>query len=169
MTNPMARFTSASLSPVMLVLTSSTVTRSSGARPAASAAAAGALACTSTAKPSRAAPRESAGYSQCVLSTSTPPPPPLLLRAAVATGSTGSSSSYAAGMEEVVSGDGASRHGVAQTGQAAAPPGTQRRWKVWEHSAVKMAWPAAMAAKQTGHRMPPMAIVPAAMAHGSPP
>ena len=51
-TNPMPRFTSSSLGPAMLPLTSSTATRSRGVLPAACE---GALTCTITAKPSCAA------------------------------------------------------------------------------------------------------------------
>nr|CAB3474836.1 unnamed protein product [Digitaria exilis] len=66
MTKPMACFRSPSLGPSMLPLTSSTVTRSSGARSdsdASAAAATGALACSSTAKFSLAASLATAGCS----------------------------------------------------------------------------------------------------------
>ena len=62
MTKHIACFTSASFSSFMLPLTSSTVTRSSGAR----ATSDGALACTSTANLSRDAPLARAGSSHCV-------------------------------------------------------------------------------------------------------
>ena len=63
MRNPMARFTSSNLWPSMLPLTSSTITRSSGASVEDDSAAADALACMSTTNPSLAATLASAGYS----------------------------------------------------------------------------------------------------------
>jgi hypothetical protein len=120
MTKRMACFGSASLLPVMLPLTSSTVTRSSGARGASASAAAapGAVACTSTAKLSQDASLATGGNSQCVFSAISP-----TSGAWTAACATGSSSAYArgggiAGAGTGCSTAGTSRHVALQSGQS---------------------------------------------------
>nr|CAB3494494.1 unnamed protein product [Digitaria exilis] len=169
MTNPIACFSSSSLVPTMLPLTSSTVTRSTGARgapPEPDEAIPGALACTRTAKSSTDASLARAEYSQCVASATAPPPSDA--SAALATGrrgvrSTGSSSSNTRGSIGRKNGwvvgaagddggwrsdvfverrEGRSRHPALPF--ATIPESeTQREWKWWEQSGVEMDddWP----------------------------
>ncbi|KAF8717028.1 hypothetical protein HU200_026138 [Digitaria exilis] len=161
MTNPMACFNSVSLGPSMLPLTSSTVTRSSGARSdsvrSAAVAVAGALMCTSTAKLSRAVSLATAGCSQWVFRARTP----LLLAASwlvlswpSSVRSTGSSS-WNTGPAALSANGGCDPKntdgGVEVFVAGQTLPEKQRRWNVWLHSDVTVAWPPPMAPWQTAH------------------
>ncbi|GJM84736.1 hypothetical protein PR202_ga00436 [Eleusine coracana subsp. coracana] len=158
----------------MLPLTSSAVTRSSGARCACASAAVapGAVACTSTAKRSRDSPLGTAGRSQCVFRVT-------VLAASAATGTepaaccawtpaTGSSSAYG----RVGSGltTGTSCHVALQTGQSRRPfevlSEKQWRWNTWEHSAVMRVCPRPSSPRQMVHRSPAAALVFAMEAAG---
>nr|CAB3497118.1 unnamed protein product [Digitaria exilis] len=190
MTNPMACFRSASFSPLMLPLTSSTVTRSRGARGASPASIIpGALTCTRTAKLSSDEPLATAEYSVCVFTAKDPPdaadcrwPASWPEGGGSTTWSSSSNTSGSAGWNggctwwcigRCLIGDGwtwcmgscggttgccggggngcggrsngSSRHWELQSGQTRWPCATlaemQWKWKVWEHSAVKMACP----------------------------